>query len=271
MKMILTLAMLLMFTLSVNAAPADPVVATVNGSKILQSEFEQIYKQNLLYVSSKKVTKEKVLYDLINREIGIQRAKKNNLQNNPVVKRKIEDILFHAQVSKDLEGKLKKIVVTDSDVEQYYKDHKEYRTAHILFRMKADPDQEQVKAAMKQSLKVYNALKEDPSKFPELANKFSQSNVAPNGGDMGFQPAAQLAPEYFEHIKGKDVGYISPPIRTQFGYHIVKILAVKDFNAINLPTYKKIVYDIKRDSIIEQFFADLRKSASVKIEKKYLE
>ena len=51
---------------------------------------------------------------------------------------------------------------------------------------------------------------------------------------MGFQPASQLATEYFKAIKGKSVGYISPPVRTQFGYHIIKVLAAKSYEKIKL-------------------------------------
>ena len=87
---------------------------------------------------------------------------------------------------------------------------------------------------------------------------------------MGFQPAIRLAPEYFEAIKGKANEYISPPVRTQFGYHIIKILAKKDFKSVNMPLYKKIVYDKKRDSVLAKYFDDLRKGANISVEDKLI-
>jgi parvulin-like peptidyl-prolyl isomerase len=252
------------------AAKEDPTVATVNGEPIKLSTFLKTYNQNLLFVSDKIVTKEKVLDDLVNRKLGIMRAKKAKLQNDSVVKTKMEDILYHAQISKDLEPKLKKIVVTDKDIDDYYSLNPEYRTAHILFRVKAIPAEEEVKAAINQSLKIYNTLKRKPEKFGELANRYSQSNTAPNGGDMGFQPAMRLAPEYFGAIKGRSKGHITPPVRTQFGFHIVKVLGVKNRKSINKALYQKIVYDKKRDAVLAQYFSELRKSAKVSIEKKYL-
>ncbi len=259
----------LMLSLTAVAAK-DPVIATVNGTKILKSLFDQEFRQNLLFVSDKPVTKEKVLNDIINRELGIRKAKKAKLDNDPVVRRKMEEVLYHAQISMDLEGKLAEIKVSDSEVESYYKSNPEYRTAHILFRTKAAPEKDEVMAAQQKALEKYTILKKTPEKFSEFANKYSQSSTAPNGGDMGFQPAIRLAPEYFEAIKGKRPNTITPPVRTQFGYHIIKILAVKDIKSINTALYKKVVYDQKRDKILEDYFSGMRKSAKIDINKKVL-
>jgi len=254
-----------------SAFAAKEVVATVNKAKITKADFDQTYQQNLLFVSNKKVTKEKVLNDLINRELGIQKARKANLANNPTVKKKMEDVLYHAQVSKDLEPMLKKIIVSDAEVKKFYKKNNEYRTAHILFRMKASPETKENSAALEQALKVYTSLVKTPAKFAEYANKYSQSSTALNGGDMGFQPAMRLAPEYWAAIKGKSVGTIIKPIKTQFGWHIIKILGLKQFKDIDINLYKKIVYDKKRDFVLAQYFKSLRKGASINIEKKYVQ
>ncbi len=250
------------------ANTADPVVATVNGKQILKSEFEKAYKENLLFVGDKIVTKEKVLNDLINRELGIQRAKSNKLENDPIVRDKMEDILYHAQISKDLEGELQKITVSDDEVRKYYEKFPEYRTAHILFRMRAEPSKPETDEAMKQALKVYETLKQAPDKFSELANKYSQTTTADTGGDIGFQPKINLAPEYYEAINGKEVGSILAPVRSQFGYHIIKILAKKEFKSINTAFYNKIIYYQKRDEIIANYFNKIRQSAKVQVNQK---
>ncbi|MDD0854708.1 peptidylprolyl isomerase [Halobacteriovorax sp. GB3] len=258
------LTLLVLFSLNSFAAN-DPVVASVNGQTIKKSELEKAYKENLLLVGPEKVTKGKVLKDLVNRILGIERAKNNKLMQDPVVKYKMEDVMYHAQVSKDLEPKLKKIVVTEKDIETYYKNHPEYRTAHILFRTRVQPEKVEDEEAMKMAFKIYDTLKKAPEKFPELANKYSQMAAAPNGGDIGYQPSINLAPEYFEAIKGKKVDYVSPPVKSQFGYHIIKILGVRKFQEINQQLYKKIVYDIKRDEILKSYFKDLRAKAKINI------
>jgi parvulin-like peptidyl-prolyl isomerase len=240
------------------------VVATVNGRAITRKQFEEYHLQNLKFVGQRKITKAVSLQDLINRELGIQRAKKHGSDKDPSVISKQEDILYQAQISKDLEKELFKISVSDGEVKNYYDDNKEYRTAHILYRLRAEPSADDVKAAYAQSLEIYSQLQKSPDDFAKLANKFSQTPTAPVGGDLGFQPPTRLAPEYFEAIQGKQVGFITQPVRTQVGYHIIKILGVKSFEQIDKNLYKKIIYDKKRDAILEGYYKDLAKGADIK-------
>lgn len=270
LKTLSVLTTTLLLSTSSFAAPKDPVVATVNRIQIKKSALEKAYNQNLLFVSDKVVTKQKVLDDLINKALGVNRAKKAKLDKNPVVKEKLEDILYHAQLSKDNEQRLKKIVVTDDDVKEYYNSNPEYRTAHILFRVRALPTKEETQAAISQALKVYEQLKKEPNKFAELANKYSQSSTAPSGGDMGFVPAVRMTPEYYKAVKGKPNDFITPPVRTQFGYHIIKVIAKKDYKTINTAMYKKIVYDKKHDLVLANYFKELRKGQKISVNKKHL-
>ena len=262
----------LLFSLSVSAQnkDAEAVVATVNGVEIKKGQLDQAFEQNLMFVSDKVVTKEKVLNDIINREIGIKKAKEANLQNDPIVKTKMEDVLYHAQISKDLEKKLQDIKVDDKEAQDYYQKNREYRTAHILFRIRVVPEKAEVEEAIKKALEVYKQLQAKPQLWPELANKYSQSSTAPAAGDMGYVPAVKYAPEYFKAINGKPNGYISPPTRTQFGIHIIKVLGVKEWKEVDPALYKKIVYDQKRDRILEAYFAEGRKNAQIKIVNKDL-
>ena len=249
----------------------NKTIAVVNGKNITFGELESAYIQRLIVVTTQEVTRKKVLTDLINRKLGIEKAKKNQIEKNTVIKEKIEDILFHAQISKDLEKNLKKIQVKENDIKKYYKENPEYRTAHILLRVRVKKTKVEAKAALTQSLKIFKELKKDPNKFSELANKYSQSISSETGGDMGFQPASQLAPEYLKAIKGKSAGYISPPVRTQFGYHIIKILALKSYDNINKALYSKLVFDSMRDIVIQKYFEKMRNNASIEIKTKKLQ
>ena len=250
-------------------APTD-VVATVNGKKITVAQLEEYHSQNLRFISQRRITKDVSLDDLINRELGIQRARKSGIDKDPVVIQKLEDILYHAQISKDLEGELKKITVSDDEVRKYYTDNKEYRTAHILYRVRAQPSPDEVKKALEQSLGIYEEVSRNPDSFATLANKYSQSTAAPVGGDLGFQPPTRLAPEYYAAIKGQKVGFVSRPVRSQMGYHIIKVLGIKEFDQIDKNLYKKVIYDQKRDAILAKYFKDIQKKSDIKINKNLL-
>lgn len=245
----------------------DPVVAEVEGVKIKKSALEKYYTEKLNFVGNQKVTKESALNDLIDRVIGIERAKKNNLHKNSEVIKKMNDILYHAQISKDLEGELQKIKVEDSEVKEFYKENPEYRTAQILFRLRAVPSPEEVAKAATQAEGVYNEVQQKPEDFNKMVARFGQTANAPTGGDLGFQPKTRLTPEYYAAIKGKKIGTITKPFRSQYGYHIVKVIDVKKYEDIDKNLYKKIIYDIKRDQILDQYFKDNRKAAKIKIYK----
>ena len=113
-------------------------------------------------------------------------------------------------------------------------------------------------------MEIYDQLQKKPDEFAKFANKFSQTSAAPVGGDLGFQPPTRLAPEYFEAIKNQKVGFISKPVRSQMGYHIIKVLGVKSYDQIDKNLYKKIIYDKKRDALIENYFNGLAKGADIK-------
>ncbi len=246
------------------------VVATVNGEAITRGEFDNYFEEALLFVSKRKLTREKALLDLVNRKLGIQRAKKKNLQNDPEVKSKMEDVLYHSLISQELEGEVQKIQVSEKDVSRYYSDNKEYRTAHILFRLPAKFNQEELQTVYDRAMKVYQEVKQKPEKFAVLANQVGQSSVATVGGDLGYQPPTSYPPEFYEAIRGKKIGTITEPIQTQYGFHIIKIVGIKKFEEINLELYKSIIKAEKRDQIMEAYFQKHRGQADISLKKKLI-
>lgn len=248
----------------------DAVVAIVNNVKITKSELKEAINQALLTPSHKKLTADSILNFLINRRVTIDKALKEKLNQDTFVKERMNDVLFGAIISKDLDKEISQIKVTDADVEKYYKNNKEYRTSHILIRLEALPKKEDVSKAFQVVTTLYEQLKKDPNQFEALAKQYSEIAASNQGGDVGFLPPTSMMPEYFEAINGKNVGYISPPVRTQYGFHIVKVTGVKDFKSIDLNLYKKIIFDIKRDAILENYYTTLRKSSSITLFKENL-
>lgn len=274
MKWILLTAIL---TLSTNifANNADPVVAEVNGKKIKKSTLLSYHKQNLNFIQNKKkINLETSLNDLVDRIIGIDAAKKAQIDKRPDVIKKMNDIVYHAFISDELAPKLNKIKVTDNEIKTYYKANPEYRTSQILLRLRTLPSEEEVAQALEAAQRIYNQarkdMKKNPNIFAELAQKYGQTTTAPIGGDMGYQPKVRLSTEYYAAIKGKKKGYIPNPFRTQYGIHVVMVTGEKTYEQIDKDLYKKIIYDEKRDAILAKYFADKRKASKVKINKQEL-
>lgn len=169
------LAVSAVLCLNLANAAEDRVVATVNGDQISATDFDLSYKQNLLFVGPHTVTKEKVIQEMVNRQLGIQKARKAGLDKDAEVQKKIEDILYHAQVSKDLEPEFKKIKVTDAELKEYYKTHPEYHTAHILLRLPIDANPKEIESVQKEIFRIHGEIVKDASKFQELATKHSST------------------------------------------------------------------------------------------------
>jgi len=268
-------SIILVFILNLNAfvlaqTDKDPVVAIVNKTKIYKSDLKDAINNALLTPTHKKLSSESILDFIINRQIVINKALKDKLDQDEFVKDRMNDVLFEASISKDLNADVSKITVSDKEVEQYYKTNKEYRTAQILIRLEALPKKEDVTKAFQAVNTLYEQVKKDPTQFEALAKQYSEIAASTKGGDMGFLPPTALMPEYFEAIKGKSIGYITPPLRTQYGYHLVKVTGIKDLKDIEMNLYKKIVFDIKRDAIVENYYKKLRKENSITIYKENL-
>lgn len=271
MKLILA-TLLLTLNLYSFAQDADPVVAEVNGKKIRKSTLKNYHEQNLKFVrSDRKITVQSSLNDLIDRIIGVEKAKKANLHKRPDLIKKMNDIIYHAHVSDALTPLLKKIPkITDGHIKAYYKKFPEYRTSQILLRVRAVPTKEELAKQLKKANEIYNDLQSDLKKFEAFAHQYGQTSTAQAGGDLGYQARARLSQEYFEAINGKKIGTIVKPFRSQYGIHIVKVTGVKKLEQIDKKLYEKVVYDTKRDAILADYFEKQRKASKIKVYKNNL-
>ncbi|MAX67923.1 MAG: peptidylprolyl isomerase [Bacteriovoracaceae bacterium] len=268
MKWILLTIIFLSSNVYAQKKSSDPIVAKINGKVIRKSALLSYHQQNLNFAqNNRKVTLEESLNDLIDRIIGIDDAKEINIHKRPDVVKKMNDIVYHAYISEELTPKLKKIKISDNDIERYYKQNPEYKTSQILIRLKTLPSPEDVAEAIDLANKIYKDAVKNPKNFSKLAKKYSEASSALTGGDMGYQPRVRLANQYFESINGKKIGYITNPFRTQYGVHVVMVTGKKDFKQIDMNLYKKILHDVERDKILRKYFAQKRNKANLKIYK----
>lgn len=270
MKWILTFLALGLMTNSFSETK-DPVVANVNGKEIKKSTLLSYHQQNLNYVqNTRKITLENSLNDLIDRIIGIEAAKKKKIHKRAEVIKKMNDVVYHAYISDSLTPLLRKIRISDNEIEKYYKANPEYKTSQILLRLRTKPSAKDVDDALKLANEIYGEASANPKKFPLLAKKYGQTTTALTGGDMGYQPKVRLSPEYYEAIKGKKKGHITNPFRTQYGIHVVMVTGKKEYKQIDKNLYKKILYDVKKMDIHRDFFKKERSKAKLTINKKEL-
>ena len=135
-------------------------------------------------------------------------------------------------LSIDTEEIAQSIEFSPLDVEQYYKENierfrsnEERKSSHILISF----DDEVIEdAAQEQSKDILVRIKGGES-FEELAQEFSDdSGSATNGGDLGWAEPGLFVSEFDQVLYALEIGEISDPVKTQFGYHIIRLDDVKE-------------------------------------------
>lgn len=126
----------------------------------------------------------------------------------------------------------KNIKASEDDIKTFYEQNlqrfstpEERRASHILIAVnneKTDAD------AKKEADEIYKQLQADPSKFAQIAkSKSADPGSARQGGDLGFFQKGMMVPEFDNAVFSGKKGDLVAPVKTQFGYHIIKIVDVK--------------------------------------------
>ncbi|MEW5722663.1 MAG: SurA N-terminal domain-containing protein [Thermodesulfobacteriota bacterium] len=122
-------------------------------------------------------------------------------------------------------------LVTEKDIAQYYEINlgryaapEHVKASHILFRLEpsATPEEEaRVKAKAEEVLK--KVQEGGGENFADLAKEYSDDPTAQNGGDLGWFGREEMLQEFSDAAFGLEKGAISGLVKTQFGYHIIKV------------------------------------------------
>jgi len=240
------------------AADEDPVVARVNGVDIRQSDLafaEEEIGGNMPTIPPEQKRDYLVNY-LVDVIVLSQAAEKQKLGDRPDVKRRLafdhnrllmESLLQDSgksALSDEAERK-----VYDEAVKQV-KNEEEVHARHILV-----PTEDEAKAILAQ-------LK-GGADFAALAKEKSKDPGAAEGGDLGYFTKEQMVPEFAEVAFKLGKGQLSDPVKTQFGWHIIK---VEDKRTRPTPTFEQVKPQIENyvaHRAQAEMVENLRKSATV--------
>lgn len=137
----------------------------------------------------------------------------------------------------------------------------EIQVAHIMVVSREDQSEEEQNAAKTKIDEIYTKLMEKPDDFENLAKQYSEDPAtAKNGGTLPFFGSGRMVPEFEEvAFKLKNDGDIAKPVKTRYGWHIMKRIqkkAIPDFEASKNDLKIRIERDgrsfMKRNSLIEK-------------------
>jgi peptidyl-prolyl cis-trans isomerase C len=252
------LAMVLLAGLPVRAEETNPVLAKVNGAEIRQSDValaEEELGPSLAQMDP-ATKKENVLAFLIDMKIVAKAAEAKKIEDRDDFKARLaftrNRLLMDNLLS--VEGKA---ATTDEAMKKVYEDaskqisgEQEVHARHILV------ETEDEAKAIEEELKK-------GADFAELAKKKSKDPGASDGGDLGFFTKDQMVPEFSNVAFALEPGKISDPVKSQFGWHIIKVEEKRNRKAPDFEQVKAQIETYVTRKAQADYVAKLRETAKV--------
>ena len=240
------------------ASASDPVIARVNGVDIKQSDLA-LAEEDVgadMQAASPEAKREHLISYLADIIMVTQAADKKNLADNPDFKRRLAFLRSKLLMGYELQQEAK-TALTDEALKQTYDEavksmsgQEEVRARHILVE-----GEDEAKA-------IIDQLK-GGADFAKLAKEKSKDPGAAEGGDLGYFTKDQMVPEFADVAFKMYPGQLSNPVKTQFGWHVIK---VEDKRIKQPPEFEKVKDQIEAylaRKAQSDFIAKLRQSAKV--------
>ncbi|MBI4969007.1 MAG: peptidyl-prolyl cis-trans isomerase [Rhodospirillales bacterium] len=218
---------------------ADPVAAVVNGTEIRRSAIEKA-RQSVPQLAQMPLDKiyTMMLDKLIQEQLFVQAGRKDNLQNDPEVKERLKELEGRVIAQIYINRVVRKAVTEQALAKRYEKfkaeapTGEEVRASHIL--LDSESKAKDVLAELKKG-----------GDFAAIAKAKSIDPGAQSGGDLGYFRQEEMVPEFAEAAFKMKPGQITEtPIKTQFGWHVIKVV---DRRAAKPPSFD----DMKEELSIE--------------------
>jgi peptidyl-prolyl cis-trans isomerase C len=266
----------LMVLLVISSGPVlaqdnDPLVAKVNGVEVHQSDLAVAEEEAGQIPPMSPEAKQDYLVQFVADMILVSKAAEDKkFGEGAEFKRKLE----FSRKKLLMEGLLQSVgkqAITDEAMHKVYDDavkqigeEKEVHARHILFRVPAG-DEKASKEAEEKLKAVIVRLKKGEDFAKVAAEVTEDPSGKANGGDLGYFTKDQMVPEFSEVAFKLEQGQISEPVKTQFGWHVIK---VEDKRVKPAPKFEEVKAQIE-NFVVRKAQAELvtKLRADAKIER----
>ena len=248
---------------STSAIPAigkSDAVAVVNGQYIAKSTLAELEKDVAERSHGQTFPKEKLIEELIQRELLVQDAMQKQLDKSAEIIAQLDSLKKTLLTQAVVQNFIKANPVTDAEIKAEYdskvagENGTEYKARHILVKTEAE--------AKKQIAEL-----DKGADFAKLANKNSlDAKESQNGGDLGWFVAGQMVAPFSEAVVKLEKGkYTKTPVKTQFGYHVILREDSRAQTPPPLESVKEQIMPHLQRKKIQNMVETLRKQAKVEI------
>jgi len=204
----------------------NKVLAKVNGKEISQFDVEQFMRslgQERAAQFNNEEGKKRLLDELINQNLYLADAVESKIEETAEFQTEMarmkEVILTQVNINTTMKG----IGIVEDEIKQHFDDNRSKydlpastNTSHILV------DNEELVN------EIHGKVISNEIEFVDAAKEHSKCPSSQKGGELGMFPRGQMVPEYEAVAFDMKVGEISKPVKTQFGYHIIKLNAKEE-------------------------------------------
>lgn len=234
------------FTLILSTVFATNVFAQnaviVNGKPIPKAQLDKLVQKS--GQADNPQARDQAREMLVTRELIVQEANNRGVLQKEVVREQLEQARLSVLVAAVFEDYVEKEGVAEADLKAAYETvknqytGKEYHVEHILVEKESDA-------------KAIIAQLKAGGNFEDIAkSKSIDPGSAKNGGDLGWVSDKALVPEFSKAMVQLKNGQITDkPVKSQFGYHIIKVVDTRDVKA---PSYEEMKDQLKQIIMADQ-------------------
>ena len=259
MKIVPTRLAVSLFAAFVALPAVAQTVPTVNGTAIPQALADLLTAQQKAQGAPDSDQLRTAVKDrLIGLEVVAQEARKKGLEKNAATQTKLDLARQSVLATTYIQEYMKSHPVSDADIKAEYEKiksqlgDKEYKARHILVEKEEDA-------------KAIIAKLDKGEKFDELAKQSKDPGSKDKGGDLGWANPAGFVKPFAEALTKLEKGkYTTTPVKTDFGYHVIKL---EDSRALKAPAFDEVKGQLKQrleQQYVERHVAELRTKATVK-------
>ncbi len=249
------------------AASPKTILATVGNENITVADLDERIKsfpQEYAATFQQKEAKVRLLDQIIDEKILLAAAKKKGISKTEEFKKQIDNaqnqILFAIYIRDNID---KNVNVTDEELKQFFdknpqqfQEVEQRRAKHIL--VKTEEEAKAIQAQLKAG-----------ADFAQLAkDKSIDPSAKTNSGDLGWFSKGQMVPEFETEAFKLKKGELSGIVKTQFGFHIIKLDDINVRAKLEFEQVKTQIRDLlvneKRRALTVQNIDDLKKSVKIK-------
>jgi len=244
-----------------DAAPKDDkVIAIVNGHEIRVSEVQMATDDIIgqLPDMPPKVRYPFVVNYLIERHLLAQYAVKEGIADTEEYKRRLA--LYQAKALRDAYFFQKiRPMVTEEEIKKVYDEEaaKLQQTERVRARM--------ILVATEKEAQDIEKMLADGQNFEDLAKKYSLDGSKDYGGDLGYFTSAEMVPEFSKAVFALKVGETSQPVKTDFGWHIIRLEDRKLGAAQPYDQVKQAIRNVLLRQKVGEVMAKIREASKVEI------